>query len=159
MNTTTSTATTGTGSGEPMSPVLVAAYARLHRASSAAKAAQTELVDATIATLTKQVPASFPDAAAVILEWSDQGDWLHINSLAAATGDPVEYDAWTDQAEELEDLAINLDGYNASDWAPYMVTLNYDGTARTRENMLPGAELYRLELAAAIARLTSEATR
>lgn len=144
---------------ETRSPALVAAYIRLEQASKAIRAAQTELVRATLAALLKQVPASFPDAAAVIFEWSDQGDWLTIARLEDAAGNPIEHDSWSIEGEELADLAVNLEAANATEWTPFTVTLNPDGTDRTRENTTEGAESYRLTLADATQRLAAPSVR
>lgn len=123
--------------------MLGAAFARLNEAAAAQESARHELVHAVLAAFTVQVPAFFPRAAAVVLAWSNQGDGLTVRALFDDREDLVEWDAYTDEGDELDDIAANLDEHNASIWQPFM----------TRINPEESADVYRLDLPATARRL------
>lgn len=129
-------------------PDLAAAYTRLNAAAKAHDNASAELVHAALATFAAQVPAFFPHAVAVVLAWSDQGDWLTVRALFDEAEDLIEWDAYTDEGDELDDIACNLDEHNAAIWQPFMTRINPEETA----------DVYRLDLAAAVRRLAETTT-
>lgn len=124
---------------------LGAAYARLNRAV-AQEAPGRELVGAAIGALAVHAQVFFPRAAAVALGWSDQGDWLTCRALLDAEGNPVDRDPFTDESDEMNDIAANFEDANLSTWQPRMSLVSLDGTGY----------LYRLDLRAACAACGSD---
>lgn len=92
----------------------IAAAARALDASlTKARAVEVELQQSALVLLCLQARAALPTAAAIVLEWSDQGDWLAVMHLVDQDGEDLE---WFDE----EAVAANLTGLNDYTWLPYM---------------------------------------
>lgn len=114
---------------------LGAAYARLNQAATEEHPGH-ELVAAALAALAVHAQVFFPRATAVVLGWSDHGDGLTCRALVDAAGDQVDRDPFTDESDELNDIAANLEDANLSLWQPHMRLVSLDGAGY----------LYRLDL-------------
>ncbi len=108
-----------------------AAETWLDRALDAARRADERLVVAALRLLCLRAREEHPEASDVELEWSDQGDFLHVYGLTGSGGGAIEWD-------DYDGLAWNFEGHSERYWAPFMT------------NKPDGSRLY-LDIAATIA--------
>lgn len=85
----------------------------MSRAVAACRAADEEGVLAALHLLALQVTEEHPTAATVVFLWSDQGDYLTVNELLTAAGDPIDWD-------DPDSLASMLGGREEHLWAPFV---------------------------------------
>lgn len=87
---------------------------RLDSAIAASRAATVEVVQASLHLLALQAREDHPEAVAVLLTWSDQGDFLSVFGLQGPTGSEIVWDDLDWDTEET--VAWNLGGDCKSEW-------------------------------------------
>lgn len=115
---------------------------RLGRAIGAANLADDELVVAAVEHIVIQAIEDHPEAIAVWLEWSDQGDFLAVRSIVLVDGEEASWDN-----EEVDNVACNLGGHVEWRWLPYVEPTDHE---TNRAN-------FRLPIRETIDRLASKA--
>ncbi|WP_203338594.1 hypothetical protein [Nocardioides limicola] len=96
-----------------MSGVIDAASVRVDRALEACYAAEAEVVAAALHLLVLRAREAHPTSVAVLLDWSDQGDFLDVRRLEGLDGAEIE---WSDE----ESLGWNFGGHLEARWMTFM---------------------------------------
>ncbi|MFE6508054.1 hypothetical protein ACFVBP_10320 [Nocardioides sp. NPDC057764] len=93
---------------------LANSHRRLGHAIDAANTADEELVSAAVEHIALQANEDHPEATAVWLEWSDQGDFLAVRGIVLDGQETF----W--ENEEVDNVACNLSGHVAWRWLEFV---------------------------------------
>ncbi|MGL5825007.1 MAG: hypothetical protein ACRCY9_05640 [Phycicoccus sp.] len=98
-----------------MSAVIDAASVRVDQALEACYAAEAEVVAAALHLLVLRAREAHPTSVAVLLDWSDQGDFLDVRGLEGPDGAEID---WFDE----ESLGWNFGGHLEAGWMTFMLS-------------------------------------